>query len=256
MQISTLNKILSLFISGCIGFLSILILFSCKINEILKTDQFFILLKEQGISSSVIYSAIAISLIMLLGSIITGFAQCTMRFAFYNLSKYTLLIGFLGQTRQLELMNYWKDNFSKNLKKSQYYSDFKNIDNTNIASIGASLLFHHGNVENIRWATTHHATYMLSTNFIASNIILFISIFFHFEFSPDTMVLVILVFLLINYFLLVLASYSYFFTYECVYRFSALIVSEKLSERIDQNVEIDSHDLFQTVNHKPSNGIE
>lgn len=238
MQVSTLTKIFGLFLCGCIGFLAFALVFSCDISAFFGKDQLINFLKKSNVSYSILLSAIALSLIMLVGSIITGFAQWAIRRPFFYFKELSFFARFLGLTRIIDEYKYWKRIFKTNLKSNQYYIDFKEIDEKYITSIAVALVFRHASREHIRWITTHFATYILSTNFMASSFVLYISVLLKNDILPDIKFISIIPFFVINYFLLVLASFSYYYSYECVFRFSSLIVSEKLLEGTDPHVTI------------------
>lgn len=242
MQISTLNKILSLFLCGCIASLALVLVYSSEIQAFIKKDQLINFLSNSKIGSSILLSVIAASLIMFIGSLITGFAQWTIRGVFFKLKESRVFVSLLGQYRVNERYKNWKEIFIKILNNNPYYSSFTDFsgfseeDDKHITSLASAILFRHGNQENIRWITTHFATYILSTDFIATSFFVYICILTGFDISPDMKLVFFIVTIGISYLLLVLATFSYLYTYECIFRYSSLIVSKKLLEETDPQV--------------------
>jgi hypothetical protein len=230
MQITSLNKVLNLFMVGL--FVIILFAYSMmdRIISHLSSDKFKNL--SDAVSEPVLVLAITLMLfsVALLAGLIIESALSIFKTFLKPSHKHTFVVSFLRCKRQVRQTEDIRAEFEKIFTTSRKYKHFASKERSN--TIATAIFFHTANPQNIEWLTQHYSLYMLSASYA---FLLFLGLIIYTAGPAGLLSKVIFLCcdLAVIYLLLHTAVNKYFFAHAIVNRHACIVVNEAIEASLE-----------------------
>jgi hypothetical protein len=231
MQITTLNKIINLFLVGIIAMGMTLYLFSAQAVQFLSSSQLPPIIKDSiGPIGSVFGAVVLLSFSVFFGVLVDAASEWLVRsFIVKKAIENSRLLRIAFRTqRQYTLTHDLRKRFREQLVVNKKYRNLAANDEEEDKAFGSAIFFETAKAENVDWLTQVYSVYLLATSFVLIIIVLTIvcPILHAFGIPIKTLPLDWYIpFMFAVYFFLYLGAHRRLFSYEIVYRHGLLTLS-------------------------------
>lgn len=238
MQITTLNKIINLFLVGSLAIVVLFLLLygfhDALINKFIKED-----LIALSSSLQIILLILFFPVGIFVGTIIEGISDAFRPFTkLHNLpfNHKSLWLSFFRNKEDFHDFKAFYLLFKNVLKESSVYYKGYDVEDQQInkekIELAAAIFFKTANPETISYVIQHYSSYILATNYL---LILLITLPFIFFIDIDINLRLLILFSIIIclYSLIHFTIERYCFTYYTLYRHAYLVVREHLLDKIE-----------------------
>lgn len=235
MQITTLNKIINIFLVGAFSFSLLLLSYFLQnpstISEL--QDQFN---KINAPTITIFVTFTLFTFPILLGVIVDAAASLLFSYPVKKLPKYKLVRYLFFVKERHDQFEALKEKFKSKFDSTEKYNNLNKDDNL-YRTYSVAIFFNTASKENIEWVVQHYSYYLLSINYLFICCCVFISTFFiSFNYLSNNQIRIIVatfIYLFINQ-----AITKFLYAHECSYRHSAIVLcEEKSNDEYDENVE-------------------
>lgn len=236
MQITTLNKIINIFLIGAFAFTLLLFpLYFYYSHDLSRSDVFFTklndLITKLGPTATPLITALTlISVPILLGVVIDAAANIIFENIVEKLPPSNEKVRkFFGIKWRYDQCN---ELFVKCLNELDSSDKYKHLakDKTLIRSYAVAFFLHTANKENIEWVIQHYSYYLLSINYLFIICLTFIFTIF-LPFALGTKIIICSVSVIFIYLLMSQAMTKFLYSYECAYRHWSVILAQESEEK-------------------------
>ena len=243
MQISTLNKVINLFLVGFFVVSVILLFFYDKIIELLVLHKVDIKSISSESFALLLGTFFLLSVSIFIGLLVEGVTSI-LRTPFEAGIKKPFFAAIFGCSKPFEEYLYFCNEFKK-LFKIKRANQLPVADESRYGSYAVAHLFISANAQTLDWAIQHYSTYLLTTNYILLFIIIIPIELLLTSFILFYKLLVFFLFLIIIYFLIHLAIDKFLYAYEVTFRHGVLsLLNDTLPTAEDESQKF-SHESAQ-----------
>lgn len=220
MQISSLNKVITLLIVGGAAMLWLGVLFWKAVSE------FALKYKELGnAAGAVVAGLLLVAGSALLGSIIEGLTDITTRRLVKRAHRRLGWARLFGQAELHNSVAFWEGIFIGEAKKKVAFRPVLETRETTPLQLAAGMFYKYATKEHVDWVVSHYSTYYLATNYLVLFIMFAISVFWWLATRESSLSLwfgTSFAFLVAGYSTWSLAVDRYLYTYLEAFRFAVL----------------------------------
>lgn len=230
MQVTTLNKIINLFL---IGTFVIFVTFAEAIvwSRGIDINQLQSLITLGSPVFVFITTLFSVSTIILLGIIVDALSNMSFRPLIKNVARSRRCMSFLLSRKYEREHQYLKGKFEKcfeTVNRFEHLRDAKQYGR----NFAVALFFHTANKENIEWVVQHYSIYLLATSYLFVVCLSLLSVPLIPMVGWGMKALIILVTLLSIYILSYEACRKYLYSYGVIYRHDVVVLSnERIGEK-------------------------
>jgi hypothetical protein len=226
MQVTTLNKIINLFLIGT--FVVFLACVEAALwNPDINIDKLQALVASLGSPIFVFIATLfSLSTIILLGIIVDALTNMSIRPLIKKLSESDWFMYYLQSQKYLAQYQYLKSKSEESFKAANKYECL--LDAPHGRPFPVALFFHTANKENIEWVIQHYSVYLLASSYL---FMLCLGVIIIPLISMAGWVIngiIILVSLLSIYVLSYEACRKYIYAYEVIYRHNTIVLCDEL----------------------------
>jgi len=166
MQLTTLNKIVSLFLIGGLVIMTVICLFWEELDHALPTGGgLYSFLESKGQALLVVAGALSLlALAAAVGAVIDTVTSLTLGHWLRKCVSHRGLAVCLGQRHSFDDFDFWRKRFESLVKNREPYKTFAPAITGRELSLGAAIFFRTSSQGLINWAESHYAAYLYATN--------------------------------------------------------------------------------------------
>ena len=229
MQVTTLNKIINLFL---IGTFVIFVTFAEAVVWSLGGDINTLQVLIVSLGSPVfvfIATLFSLSTIILLGIIVDALSNMSIRQLIKKVAQSDRCMSFLLSKRQLAEHQYLKRKSEESFKTVSKYRHLRDTKQHG-RNFAVALFFHTANKENIEWVIQHYSVYLLATSYLFVLCVSLLTVPLMPMVGWRIKGLIIFVNMLSVYVLSYEACRKYLYSYEVIYRHDVVVLSNEQPE--------------------------
>jgi hypothetical protein len=161
MPVVTINKTVALFLVGYLGLGTVAVFARQPILAFWREHQ-----ELSGASGSVVLGLLSLAVAALMGAIIDGLAEVTIRRLLKWGAKHEGFARFFGQRRVFQNVEIWKAHFDEQLVQAdeQLFARIAGDQALPKLHLATGLLHAHAPPHHIEWVFAHYSTYYLASN--------------------------------------------------------------------------------------------
>jgi len=174
MQLTTINKVVSLFLIGGLVLLAVVCLSWKELDKaLIQGSTFYDFLQSKGQTLLVIAGAVSLlALAAAVGAVVDTLASFTVRPWLRRCANHRGLAAFFGQPHSFDDFSFWRDRF-RSLMKSRYrYKSLEEHLEGHEITMAAAIFFKTAGQGLVSWAESHYAVFVYATNLVFLSLLL------------------------------------------------------------------------------------
>lgn len=166
MQLTTLNKVVSLFLVGGLVLLAVICLFWQELDNALPaTGGLSIFVERKGQALLVLAGALSLlALAAAVGAVVDTLASLALGHWLRKCTSHRWLAVCFGQRHSFDDFDFWRKRFGSLVKTQEPLKTFLSEVPGHELSLGAAIFFKSSSQGLISWAESHYAAYLYATN--------------------------------------------------------------------------------------------